>query len=203
MVREQLESRGVADQRVLDAMREVPRESFVPSGLVSSAYDDGPLPIGHGQTISQPYIVAKMIEALAPEAGDRALEVGAGSGYAAAVLGRIVREVDAVEVHGTLARSASCRISELGYDNVRVHHADGTKGWPENAPYDTILVSAGGSSIPEPLREQLAIGGRLVIPVGEGKGGQELLRVVKTDEDRFERIRLGGVRFVPLQHGGP
>ena len=201
MVREQLESRGVCDQRVLDAMRDVPREKFAPSGLADSAFDDGPLPIGEGQTISQPYIVARMVEALEPRPGDRALEVGAGSGYAAAVLGRIVDAVDAVEVHGSLARSASRRLSELGDDHVRVHHADGRRGWPEHAPYNVILVSAGGEAVPDALVEQLAVGGRMVIPVGAGKGSQELIRLRKRDDGELERERLGGVRFVPLTGG--
>mgnify|MGYP006284662405 CR=1 FL=1 len=202
MVREQIESRGVRDARVLEAMREVPREAFVPSGLTASAYEDGPLPIGEGQTISQPYIVAMMVEALNPRPGERALEIGAGSGYAAAVLGRLAGEVEAVEVHGSLARSAARRVAELEYDNVRVHHADGTEGWPARAPYDAILVSACGREVPGPLLEQLAAGGRMVIPIGDGPSGQELLRVTRRPDGGLGRERLGGVRFVPLGGAG-
>src|SRR5262249_16855635 len=166
MVEVQIARRGVRDRNVLDAMREVPREKFVEPGFEEFAYEDGPLPIGENQTISQPYIVALMIEAPEVNPGDRVLEVGAGSGYAAAVIGRIAREVHAIERHPSLAAAAEERLGALGYDNVHIHVGDGTKGWPDATPYDAIIVAAGGPEVPEALQDQLAIGGRLVIPVG-------------------------------------
>jgi len=198
MVRRQLRRRGIRDERVLDAMGRVPRERFVPTELETSAYADRALPIDRGQTISQPYVVALMIEALEPRPSDRVLEVGAGSGYAAAVLGQLVREVVAIERHAPLADEARRRIEELGYGNVRIVAGDGTLGWPEDAPFDGILVSAGGPEVPPALLEQLAVGGRLVIPVGDGGGTQELLQVTRTDEARYEHRSLGQVQFVPL-----
>ncbi len=198
MVESQIASRGVRDDRVLDAMRTVPREAFVEGSMREFAYDDTPLPIEAGQTISQPYIVAAMIEAARVRPGDRVLEVGAGSGYASAVLGRIAREVHAIERHETLAALARERMEALGYGNVRVVWGDGTLGLPEHAPYDAIIVSAGGPEVPESLLEQLADGGRLVIPVGREPRSQELLRVVRTSEGHFDRESLGRVQFVPL-----
>ena len=197
MVTRQIEARGVTDRRVLEAMRTVPRERFVPDRLAEHAHDDAPLPIGEDQTISQPYIVALMIAALGAGPGDRALEVGAGSGYAAAVLSRIVSEVDAIEWHGALARAARDTIGKLGYDNVTVLHADGTEGRPERGPYDAILVSAAADSVPETLLDQLAVGGTMVVPLTTRSGGQQLERIRRTDAG-LARESLGPVRFVPL-----
>lgn len=183
---------------MLDAMGTVPREAFVPDVSRHEAYEDRPLPIGEGQTISQPYVVALMIEALSLDADDRVLEVGAGSGYAAAVLGRIARDVYAIERHASLAHAASDRMRRLGYDNVRVTAGDGTRGWPEEAPFDAILVSAGGPEVPEPLLDQLAPGGRLVIPLGDPWKDQELVRLERRAGGAVVRESLGHVRFVPL-----
>lgn len=198
MVESQIASRGVSDARVLGAMRDVPREYFVPENLREFAYEDSPLPIEEGQTISQPYIVAVMAEALELEPGDRVLEVGAGSGYAAAILGKIAREVHTIERHPLLAELARQRMGELGYENVQVHCADGTMGWPDRAPYDAIVVAAGGPEVPQPLLEQLAVGGRLVIPVGDEARSQDLTFVRRTGEHEYERRSLGRVQFVPL-----
>ena len=178
-------------------MRVVPRHLFVPERLRRSAYADGPLPIAEGQTVSQPYIVAATVEALDPGPADHVLEIGAGSGYAAAVLAEIVEHVVAVERRPALAEEARNRLHELGYDNVEIVCADGSLGWPAAAPYDAIAVAAAGPEIPTPLLEQLAPGGRLVVPVGE-RSHQDLLRVVRRDDGTFERRSLGGVRFVPL-----
>jgi protein-L-isoaspartate(D-aspartate) O-methyltransferase len=197
MVDRQIAARGIADQRVLDAMREVPREEFVPMEVREFAYDDTPLPIEAGQTISQPYIVALMIEAAAIVQGDRILEIGVGSGYAAAVMSRIGRRVHAIDRHGELADLARDRMARLGYDNVVVRTGDGTQGWPENAPFDVILVAASGPEVPEPLCRQLVIGGRLVMPVGD-PDEQQLVRVTRTARDAYREEELGPVRFVPL-----
>ena len=166
MVERQLLSRGVTDESVLAAMREVPREAFIAGELAEFAYEDTPLPIEAGQTISQPYIVAAMTAALELSPRDRVLEIGTGSGYAAAVLSRIAADVYTVERHEELARAGERRLRALGYPNVQVLHADGTLGWPQHAPYEAIVVAAGGPDIPQPLLDQLAIGGRLVIPIG-------------------------------------
>lgn len=198
MVQRQLEARGIRDEAVLTAMREVPREEFVPRDLVEFAYSDSALPIEEQQTISQPYIVALMAEALELSTEDRVLEIGAGSGYAAAVLSRIAHEVYTIERHESLARAAAGRLRRLGYDNVHVLHADGTLGSPDHAPYDAILVSAGGPGVPEPLLEQLAVGGRMVIPVGREARQQRLVRVTRWSEDRTRTETLGAVQFVPL-----
>jgi protein-L-isoaspartate(D-aspartate) O-methyltransferase len=198
MVETQIEDRGVRDERVLQAMRTVPREAFVPGHLADQAYRDHPLPIDEGQTISQPYVVAWMIEALGPRPGDRVLEIGAGSGYAAAVLSRVVDEVYTVERFPALAREAGRRLERLGYLNVLVRVGDGTLGWPEFAPYDGIVVAAGGPEVPRPLLDQLAPGGRLVIPVGPRPDLQTLVRVTRLPGDRFRDEDLGAVRFVPL-----
>ena len=197
MVARQLKARGIRDPQVLAAMAAVPRERFVPERLAEFAYEDGPLPIGEAQTISQPYIVALMIEAAQIGPGDRVLEVGAGSGYAAAVISRIAQRVYAIERHQTLALSASRRACELGYDNLTIVSGDGSLGLPTHAPYDAILVAAGGEKVPEPLRQQLAIGARLVVPVG-GAAKQTLLCVTRTGENEWTEHSLGGVRFVPL-----
>ena len=198
MVETQIARRGVRDRNVLEAMRKVPREAFVEPGFEEFAYEDGPLPIGESQTISQPYIVALMIEAAEVSPGDRVLEVGAGSGYAAAVMGQIAREVHAIERHASLAEAARQRLTKLGYENVSIHVGDGTKGWPQAAPYDAIVVAAGGPEVPPALKRQLAIGGRLIIPVGSQERQQELLKLTRRSEDAYEEEELGGVRFVPL-----
>lgn len=198
MVDYQIAARGVRDPRVLEALRTVPRESFVPERLAEFAYEDTPLPIDAEQTISQPYIVALMAEALELSPGDRVLEVGAGSGYAAAVLGRLVDEVRAIERHRVLAEQAARRMERLGYSNVHVVHGDGTLGLPEHAPYDAIVVAAGGPDVPPALVDQLAPGGRLVIPIGPDPRLQELVRIRKDERGGFSRENLGGVRFVPL-----
>lgn len=198
MVQRQLASRGVRDPRVLEAMRIVPREVFVPGWLHEFAYDDAPLPIEEGQTISQPYIVALMIEAAQINPGDRVLEVGCGSGYASAVLSRLAAEVYAIERHASLADLASRRLASLGCANVTVTQGDGSGGWIEQAPFNAIIVSAGGPDVPESLLRQLAIGGRLIIPVGAEPRTQTLLRLRRTAEHAFERDSLVRVRFVPL-----
>ncbi|MFP4277335.1 MAG: protein-L-isoaspartate(D-aspartate) O-methyltransferase [Wenzhouxiangella sp.] len=198
MVQSQLRKRGIRDERVLEAMCAVPRERFVPRRQRDLSYRDGPLPIEAGQTISQPYIVALMAEALELEATDRVLEVGAGSGYAAAVLGRIAAEVYAIEYHDELADLAAGRMATLGYANVEITQGDGTRGWPSQAPFDAILVSAGGPDVPPTLLEQLAVGGCMVIPVGDRTRSQELLRVRKIDDHEYQQESLGRVQFVPL-----
>jgi len=198
MVEAQIAGRGVGDPRVLAAMREVPREAFVPPALVPQAYEDSPLPIDQGQTISQPFIVAAMIEAAALRPDDRVLEVGAGSGYAAAVMSRIAREVVTIDRHPPLVAEARRRLGQLGYGNVAVHVGDGTLGWPEAAPFDAILVAAAGPAVPESLLAQLRTGGRLVIPVGDAEDRQRLIKIVRRGEAAFDEQDLGPVRFVPL-----
>ena len=198
MVERQIAARGVRSSRVLDAMRKVRREGYVPSYLGEWAYEDTPLPIEEEQTISQPYIVAFMVEALELESTDRVLEVGTGSGYAAAVLAEIAAEVFTIERHEVLARSAAERLRADGYDNVHVRHGDGTLGWRSEAPFDAIVVAAGGPEVPESLKRQLAIGAHMVIPVGDLATSQELERITRVGEDEFERETLGRVRFVPL-----
>jgi protein-L-isoaspartate(D-aspartate) O-methyltransferase len=198
MVERQLQRRGVRDSHVLEAMREVPREAFVPKNLQEFAYEDSPLPIESGQTISQPYIVGYMIAAAAIRPGDRVLEIGAGSGYAAAVMSRIAGKVFAIERHRDLTRTAEGRLKRLGYDNVTIRTADGTGGWAEEAPFDAILVAAGGPSIPQALMEQLDIGGRLVIPVGAEERSQRLVKVTRTSATHWDEEDLGAVQFVPL-----
>jgi protein-L-isoaspartate(D-aspartate) O-methyltransferase len=198
MVSEQIVARGVTASRVAAAMFEVAREDFVPADLLAFAYDDRPLPIGEGQTISQPYIVAVMIEALKLEGGDKVLEIGTGSGYVAALLSKIAAEVFTVERIEALATAAARRLADHGYANVHVLHADGTRGWSEHAPYDAILVSAGAPEVPRSLKEQLEIGGRLVIPVGDQTHAQELMRLVRVSEHQYQEESLTYVRFVPL-----
>jgi protein-L-isoaspartate(D-aspartate) O-methyltransferase len=198
MVDLQIARRGVRSRLVLDAMRTVPREAFLPEPMREFAYEDAPLPIAEGQTISQPYIVALMTEALALEGGEKVLEIGTGSGYAAAVLSRIARSVYTVERLGQLAEKAAAALAELGYRNVHVLHGDGTRGWPEHAPYDAIVVAAGGPEVPESLKAQLKVGGRLVIPVGENRRVQELLRLIRVAESEYQIEDIADVRFVPL-----
>lgn len=202
MVENQIAARGVRDQRVLDAMGSVPREWFVDENLRDRSYDDAPLPIGEGQTISQPFIVAFMIEAARIGSDDRVLEIGAGCGYAAAVISRIAAHVYAIERHASLANAAATRLRSLGCDNVELRVGDGTKGWPEAAPFDAIVVSAGGPSVPRALEDQLASDGVLVMPVGRDGGGQRLLRLQRRTDGGFDREDLGGVAFVPLVGDG-
>lgn len=197
MIRHQLRGRGIRDARVLAAMQEVPREEFVDANLVEFAYDDTPLPIGQRQTISQPYVVALMVEQMSPQPGDRVLDIGTGSGYAAAVMSRIVGKVFSVERHRTLAEAAHRRVEALGMNNIEILRGDGIRGWPEHAPFDAINVAAGGAEVPEPLKEQLADGGRLVMPVGSPPMGQLLLRLVREGDD-LRSEHLGLVSFVPL-----
>jgi len=198
MVKRQIAGRGVRSEPVLAAMRKVPRERFLPRGQGVFAYDDSPLPIGDGQTISQPYIVAFMAESLALVGGEKVLEIGTGSGYAAAVLAEIAAEVYTIERIEGLATMAKTVLDELGYTNVHVRCSDGTLGWPEEAPFDGIVVSAGGPEVPDTLKYQLNTGGRLVIPVGRSKAYQELVRVTRVAEDDFQTVDLVPVRFVPL-----
>ena len=195
MVATQIVPRGVKDRCVLEAMRAVPRERFVPSAQRPNAFADAPLPIGEGQTISQPYIVALMTELARPSPGHRVLEVGTGSGYQAAVLAACVGEVYTVEILPGLGRGAEALLKELGVANVRVRIGDGYDGWPEAAPFDSIVVTAAPDAIPQPLLDQLKVGGRLVIPVGTGY--QDLLVVTRT-ADGFRRESVIPVRFVPM-----
>jgi protein-L-isoaspartate(D-aspartate) O-methyltransferase len=197
MVREQLVARGIRDARVLAAMGRVPRHELVPEGERDEAYEDGPLPIGEGQTISQPYIVAAMSEAAALSGSERVLEVGTGSGYQAAVLSALAREVYTIELEPTLAERAREALARLGCTNVHTRTGDGYRGWPEAAPFDAIVVTAAPDHVPPALLEQLAPGGRLVIPVG-GSGDQELMLYTKTGRG-VERRQLMPVRFVPLR----
>jgi len=198
MVDNQLARRGIKDRNVLDAMRYVPREEFVDPGFEEFAYEDGPLPIGEGQTISQPYIVALMVEAAGIKPGDKVLDVGTGSGYAAAVMARIAGRVHTIERHAALGETARQRFEKLGFDNIELRIGDGTKGWPEAAPFDAIIVAAGGPGPPQMLMDQLDIGGRLVIPVGPEARSQRLLKITRTSGTKFEEEDLGGVMFVPL-----
>jgi protein-L-isoaspartate(D-aspartate) O-methyltransferase len=198
MVRTQIEARGVRDERVLAALREVPRHRFVPEDLVHAAYEDGPLPIGHGQTISQPYIVAVMTELLAPGPDDVVLDVGTGSGYQAAVLARLARRVYSIEIVPELAQSARERLEALGYTNVEVITGDGWAGLAALAPFDGILVAAAPPEVPQALLDQLDEGARLVIPVGQW---EQDLRVYERTPRGIEQRTVFGVRFVPLVHG--
>jgi protein-L-isoaspartate(D-aspartate) O-methyltransferase len=198
MVERQIAARGIRNPHLLKAMRAVPREMFVSAALAGQAYEDSPLPIEAGQTVSQPYIVALMIEAAGIAPGGKALEIGAGSGYAAAVMSRIADRVIAIERHGELAELAGARMRQLGYDNVRIVQGDGSAGLPEEAPFDAILAAASGSHVPEILKRQLAIGGTLVMPVGEPGAVQDLVAVTRTGEEAYRTEDLGPVRFVPL-----
>jgi len=195
MVREQIEARGVRDPHVLEAMRQVPRHLFVPPGLRARAHEDNPLPIGEGQTISQPYIVAFMSEAALLRPGDRILEVGTGSGYQAAILSSMGVRVFSIEILPILAETARRNLEAAGFGEVSVRTGDGYRGWAEEAPFDAILVTAAPDQVPEPLLEQLKLGGRIVIPLGTGN--QELIRMTRT-EHGFDRESLLPVRFVPM-----
>lgn len=197
MVQRQLASRDISDRRVLEAMEQVPRHKFVPESLRHLAYADHPLPIGEEQTISQPYIVALMTQSAQPGIGDRALEIGTGSGYQAAVLSRLVERVFTIEIVPVLATVARKRLQEMGYGNIEVRHGDGYQGWPEEAPFDIILITAAAEKVPEPLIEQLAEGGRLIMPLGQTGGVQSLIRVRK-EKGKLHRETLTSVRFVPM-----
>ena len=201
MVEAQIARRGVRDPRVLAAMRMVPRELFIAPIFKELAYEDGALPIAEGQSISQPYIVAAMLEAAGLETDSKVLEIGAGSGYVTALLGRVADRVFAVERHAALTEAARERLRALGYDNVELRTADGSDGWPEAAPFDAIIVSAGGPQVPQTLKDQLEIGGRLVMPVGL-VDEQRLLRVVRLGLNDFKLRDLGAVRFVKLVGAG-
>jgi protein-L-isoaspartate(D-aspartate) O-methyltransferase len=198
MVDRQLRRRGITEPQILDAFRAVPREKFVSAAYAHLAYGDHPLPIEAEQTISQPYIIALMIQAARIRTGDQVLEVGSGSGYAAAVISRIAERVVGIERQHALVEVARERLRRLDYDNVEIVEGDGTKGWPDEAPYNAILAAASGSHVPQPLVDQLASGGRLVMPVGELGWVQELVKVTKGPGDKLVRENLGGVRFVPL-----
>ena len=197
MVGEQLVRRDIIDPRVLAAFASVEREQFVPRDLTAHAYDDAPLPIGSGQTISQPYVVAMTVQALQLRGHERVLEIGTGSGYAAAILGSLVHEVETVERIEALARAAADRLARLGFTNVHVHHGDGTLGWPAGSPYEAIAVAAGAPRPPRSLLHQLALGGRLILPHGE-IDHQHLARITRRGADQFDEEDLGEVRFVPL-----
>ena len=203
MVERTIEGRGIGGKRVLDAFRAVPREEFVSDAVREFAYEDSPLPIEAEQTISQPYIVALMCEAAEIEPMDRVLEVGGGSGYAAAILAQLAHEVFAIERHPELAKAAGERMERLGYENVSIYEGDGTSGLPSKAPFDVIIVSAAGSHVPDVLLQQMEIGGRLVMPVGEIEGPQKLVKITRLDEEDYEQEEIGDVRFVPLigKHG--
>jgi protein-L-isoaspartate(D-aspartate) O-methyltransferase len=203
MVATQIARRGIRDPRILQAFRAVPRERFVSAGFEEFAYEDGALPIDANQTISQPYIVALMVEAAELEPSDRVLEVGAGSGYAAAIISRIVGRVYGIERHAELVVGAKQRLEELGYDNVELRVGDGTRGWPEAQPFDSILVAASAPEVPLALKEQLVIRGRLVIPVGRYRFHQTLCKITRLSAIEYEHKDLGAVAFVPLigEHG--
>ena len=198
MVDRQIAARGLDDPALLAAFRAVPREDFIGGDYADSAYQDSPLPIESGQTISQPYIVALTIHAAGIKAGDKVLEVGAGSGYAAAVIGQIAKEVIAIERHHELVELAQQRMRRLGYGNIRIVEGDGTLGWPEEAPFDAIVAAASGSHVPKSWIAQLKPGGRIVIPIGGPHEAQTLVKVTKQDDGSLKQEDLGGVRFVPL-----
>lgn len=198
MVRVQISDRGVNDPAVLKAMRTVPRHLFVPDDYVKEAYDDNPLPIGYGQTISQPYIVAYMTEVVRPSIRKNALEIGTGSGYQAAVLAETVKHVYSIEIVPELAKISSERLKSLGYKNITVKHGDGYLGWPEYSPFDIIIITAAVEQIPQPLMDQLADNGRLVVPVGAPYAVQELILIEKKN-GKIQKSRLTFVRFVPFK----
>ena len=198
MVERQIAGRGITGPAIVEAFRTVPREAFVGAAQALYAYEDSPLPIGSGQTISQPYIVALTIAAAGIGAGGKVLEIGAGSGYAAAVIGRIAAGVIAIERHHKLAALAADRMARLGYDSVRIIEGDGTRGCPAEAPFDAIVAAASGSHVPQLLIDQLKPGGRIVMPLGDPNSIQSLVKVTKNDDGSLSREDLGAVRFVPL-----
>ena len=200
MVQQQLVARGINNERVLAAMGKVPREEFVPLDLRTETYEDGPLPIGHGQTISQPYIVAFMTQQLQPKPSDRVLEIGTGSGYQAAILAELVSDVYTIEIVQPLAKTAEATLQRLGYKNVHIKMGDGYKGWPEEAPFDAIIVTCAPDKVPQPLVDQLKDDGRMVIPVGE-RFAQELYLLEKKNGQLKESVTLP-VRFVPMMRSG-
>lgn len=197
MVENQLKNRDITDEKVLEVMNKVQRHKFVPQGLIGQAYSDNPLPIGHKQTISQPYIVALMTQSLEVDKNDKILEIGTGSGYQAAVLAELVKEVYTIEIIESLATSAENRLNNLGYENVKVKNADGYFGWSEQAPFDAIIVTAAANHIPPPLLQQLKDNGKLIIPLGSTLRFQTLTIVTKKG-DETETEFITGVRFVPL-----
>jgi len=196
MVDTQIKARGIDDERVLQAMRDVPRHNFVPQEELSGAYDDNPLPIGYGQTISQPYIVAYMTAMLSLHGNERVLEIGTGSGYQAAVLSVLTKEVFSIEIVEPLCQQARTKLDSLGYKNVRVLCGDGYQGWPEHAPFDAVIITAAAKEIPDPLVEQLKVSGRLIMPVGAFF--QELVLLRKKADGKIETSKLIPVRFVPM-----
>jgi len=197
MVEEQIEGRGITDRRILDAMRKIPRHLFIDSSLKESAYGDHPLPIGEGQTISQPYVVAWMTESLSLKSTDRVLEIGTGSGYQAAVLAEIVKQVNTVEIRKGLKETADKLLNELGYENIKTEYGDGYYGWEQNAPFDAIIITASANHIPPPLIKQLREGGRLIIPLGKTLYYQTLTLVTKHGSE-LNVEQMGGVAFVPM-----
>ncbi len=196
MVEQQIRRRGIQDERVLDAMERIPRHLFVPQALQSEAYDDGPLPIGYGQTISQPYIVALMTELVRPQPDDRALEIGTGCGYQTAVLSELVHAVYSIEIIESLANLARSRLKQFGHNNVEVRLGDGYQGWEEHAPFQIIIVAAAPNHVPQSLLDQIAPGGRMVIPVG--RSSQELVLFEKVHDGSLQRTNITGVAFVPM-----
>jgi protein-L-isoaspartate(D-aspartate) O-methyltransferase len=202
MVDEQIKDRGIKDERVLQALARVPRHEFVPEKDRADAYSDGPLSIGHGQTISQPYIVALMTAEARPRPEHRVLEIGTGSGYQAAVLAELVKDVYTIELVPELANEAKERLKRLGYKNVHARAGDGYKGWPEAAPFDAVVVTCGADHVPDPLFEQLRPGGVLVIPVGKTQAEQSLLAITKDARGGRQTRDLGPVRFVPFRRAG-
>ena len=198
MILTQLKERGISDTVVLEAMNTIPREAFVGTAHKEMAYHDSPLPIPANQTISQPYVVALMISLLALKPEHRVLEIGTGSGYAAAILSRLVKTVYTIERHQKLIDYAQECLRTIGCQTIFIHHGDGTQGWPKHAPYDGIIVAAGGPTIPTALRQQLAIGGRLIMPVGNQQRRQDLIRLTRISQDQFRKRNFGPVAFVPL-----
>jgi protein-L-isoaspartate(D-aspartate) O-methyltransferase len=198
MVRRGVVGWGITDEAVVEVMGEVPRHEFVPPEYLNYAYDNNPLPIGYGQTISQPYIVALMTQELSISEGDRVLEIGTGSGYQAAILAQLGVEVYTIEIIGPLFEAATERLKRLGYSGITTQHADGYYGWEEESPFDAIIVTAAPDHVPQPLLAQLKVGGVMVIPVGPVGGFQELWRITRVSEDSYQSTSLGGVRFVPF-----
>lgn len=201
MVKRQLQGRDITNKKVLNAMKVVPREKFVKDGMEDRAYDDSALPIGADQTISQPYVVALTVQAIDPDEGDVILDIGSGSGYAAAVAAEIATSVKSVERIESLYQFAKSNLEDAGITNVEIRHGDGTEGWPEYAPYDGVMVSAAASEVPGSLKDQLKVNGQLVIPVGNGMIGQQLRRYTKHEDGSFSKDNIAGVRFVPLVSG--